>query len=145
MTRRRVAQSRPNLAAHGWRVHEAGTSAEALRQWETSRPDLVLLDSACPDADGSSVVRRVRRESTTPILILSARDQERDKVEALEQGADDYVTKPFGLAELRARDVRVAPPSWRPGRRRARSPDAGSDQPRRDASHGHRRRLNRSI
>jgi two-component system KDP operon response regulator KdpE len=92
-----------NLAAHGYRVVEAGDVAAALRSWDAERPDLILLDLGLPDGDGGSVVRRVRRESTTPILVLSARGAERDKVAALEAGADDYVTKPFGLAELRAR------------------------------------------
>ncbi|HTG42763.1 MAG TPA: response regulator transcription factor [Methylomirabilota bacterium] len=92
-----------NLAAHGYRVVEAGNVASALRSWDAERPDLILLDLGLPDGDGGSVVRRVRRESTTPILVLSARGAERDKVAALEAGADDYVTKPFGLGELRAR------------------------------------------
>jgi two-component system KDP operon response regulator KdpE len=92
-----------NLAAHGYRVVEAVDVASALRSWDAERPDLILLDLGLPDGDGGSVVRRVRRESTTPILVLSARGAERDKVAALEAGADDYVTKPFGLAELRAR------------------------------------------
>ncbi|HTG42041.1 MAG TPA: response regulator, partial [Methylomirabilota bacterium] len=92
-----------NLAAHGYRVVEAGDVASALRSWDAERPDLILLDLGLPDGDGGSVVRRVRRESTTPILVLSARGAERDKVAALEAGADDYVTKPFGLGELRAR------------------------------------------
>jgi len=92
-----------NLAAHGYRVVEAGDVASALRSWDAERPDLILLDLGLPDGDGGSVVRRVRRESTTPILVLSARGAERDKVAALEAGADDYVTKPYGLAELRAR------------------------------------------
>jgi len=99
-TRRSVVA---NLAAHGYRVVEAGDVASALRSWDAERPDLILLDLGLPDGDGGSVVRRVRRESTTPILVLSARGAERDKVAALEAGADDYVTKPFGLAELRAR------------------------------------------
>ena len=99
-TRRSVVA---NLAAHGYRVAEAGDIASALRSWDAERPDLILLDLGLPDGDGGSVVRRVRRESTTPILVLSARGAERDKVAALEAGADDYVTKPFGLAELRAR------------------------------------------
>jgi two-component system KDP operon response regulator KdpE len=92
-----------NLAAHGYLVEEAGSVAEALRCWDARRPDLLILDLGLPDRDGSTVVRRVRHEATTPILILSARGEERDKVGALEMGADDYVTKPFGLAELRAR------------------------------------------
>jgi two-component system, OmpR family, KDP operon response regulator KdpE len=99
-TRRSVVA---NLAAHGYRVAEAGDIASAFRSWDAERPDLILLDLGLPDGDGGSVVRRVRRESTTPILVLSARGAERDKVAALEAGADDYVTKPFGLAELRAR------------------------------------------
>ena len=92
-----------NLNAHGYRVREAGSVADAMRAWDTQRPDLVVLDLGLPDADGTTVVRRVRRDATTPILILSARDEEHDKVAALELGADDYVTKPFGLEELRAR------------------------------------------
>ena len=99
-TRRAVAA---NLVAHGHTVAEAGDVGGALRQWEAARPDLILLDLGLPDLDGATVVRRVRREATTPILILSARGEERDKVAALEAGADDYVTKPFGMAELRAR------------------------------------------
>ena len=76
-------------------------------RWEARRPDLVLLDLGLPDMDGLRLVRRWRREATTPIVILSSRFEERDKVEALEQGADDYVTKPVGMDELDAR-VRVA-------------------------------------
>jgi two-component system KDP operon response regulator KdpE len=103
-TRRSVAA---NLDAHGYRVAEAGDVATALRRWDTERPDLILLDLGLPDGDGASVIRRVRREAATPILVLSARGAERDKVAALEAGADDYVTKPFGLAELRARVAAV--------------------------------------
>lgn len=99
-TRRSVAG---NLAGHGYRVAEAADARSALRRWDAERPDVILLDLGLPDADGSSIIRRVRREATTPILVLSARGAERDKVAALEAGADDYVTKPFGLAELRAR------------------------------------------
>jgi two-component system KDP operon response regulator KdpE len=99
-TRRSVVA---NLAAHGYRLTEAPDAASALRAWDAERPDVVLLDLGLPDADGSTIIRRLRREATTPILILSARGAERDKVAALEAGADDYVTKPFGLDELRAR------------------------------------------
>jgi len=99
-TRRLVAA---NLAAHAYRIAEAGSVRDALRSWDAERPDLVLLDLGLPDRDGTIVVRHIRREATTPILILSARSDERDKVAALEAGADDYVTKPFGLDELRAR------------------------------------------
>jgi two-component system KDP operon response regulator KdpE len=99
-TRRLVAA---NLEAHAYRVAEAGSVHDALRCWDAERPDLVLLDLGLPDRDGTVVVRHIRREATTPILVLSARSDERDKVAALEAGADDYVTKPFGLDELRAR------------------------------------------
>lgn len=99
-TRRSVAA---NLSAHGYQIAEAGGVADALRSWEANRPDVILLDLGLPDADGTDLIRRVRRDSTTPILVLTARDAEPDKVEALEMGADDYVTKPFGLPELRAR------------------------------------------
>lgn len=91
------------LRGRRYEVAEAGDASTALRRWEAARPDLVLLDLGLPDADGSTVIRRLRREATTPILILSARDREPDKVAALEAGADDYVTKPFGTAELMAR------------------------------------------
>jgi two-component system KDP operon response regulator KdpE len=99
-TRHHVAA---NLGAHGYLVQEAGDVRGALERWKIARPDLILLDLGLPDRDGLSVVRHVRAEATTPILILSARGDERVKVAALEQGADDYVTKPFGLDELRAR------------------------------------------
>jgi two-component system KDP operon response regulator KdpE len=99
-TRRAVAE---NLAAHGYQLSEAGTAGAAIRAWDGGRPDLVLLDLGLPDRDGLSVVRRIRREAVTPVLILSARGEESDRVAALDQGADDYLTKPFGLAELRAR------------------------------------------
>ncbi len=92
-----------DLEAHGYRVDGAGDAAAAFRRLDAARPDLILLDLGLPDQDGSAVVRRVRRDGTTPILILSARTDERDKVATLEAGADDYVTKPFGMDELRAR------------------------------------------
>jgi two-component system KDP operon response regulator KdpE len=99
-TRNAVAR---NLEAHGFRVTESADVADALHRWDAERPDLILLDLGLPDLDGSAVVRHVRRDATTPILILSARTDERVKVASLEAGADDYVTKPFGMDELRAR------------------------------------------
>jgi len=99
-TRRMLSR---DLAAHGYGVTEVGTAADALRAWESRRPDLVLLDLGLPDIDGTNVVQRIRREATTPILVVSARDRERDKVTALELGADDFVTKPYGMGELHAR------------------------------------------
>jgi two-component system KDP operon response regulator KdpE len=95
------------LTTRGYLVSEAADGKAALRQWEGHRPDVVLLDLGLPDIDGLAVVRRIRREAATPIVILSGRYEERQKVEALEQGADDYVTKPFGVDELNAR-LRVA-------------------------------------
>ena len=91
------------LRGHGQEVRDVGDAASAIAAWEARRPDLIVLDLGLPDRDGSAVIRRVRREATTPILVLSARDREVDKVAALDHGADDYVTKPFGMSELRAR------------------------------------------
>jgi two-component system KDP operon response regulator KdpE len=95
------------LGSRGYRVQEAADGRAALERWEASRPDVVLLDLGLPDMDGLDVIRRIRRDAMTPIVILSARFAEREKVEALDLGADDFVTKPFGLAELHAR-LRVA-------------------------------------
>jgi two-component system KDP operon response regulator KdpE len=92
-----------SLVARDYSVREAGTASDGLAAWAASRPDLILLDLGLPDQDGLNVIVRVRREATTPILILSARHQEQDRVEALDLGADDYLTKPFGVTELVAR------------------------------------------
>jgi two-component system KDP operon response regulator KdpE len=91
------------LRGHGHDVTEAADAAEATAAWESRRPDLIVLDLGLPDLDGLAVIRHIRREASTPILVLSARDRESDKVAALDLGADDYVTKPFGMIELRAR------------------------------------------
>ena len=104
------------LAARGFRVAEAADGRSALRLWESSRPDLVLLDLGLPDIDGMAVIVRIRREAATPIIVLSARGQEKDRVAALDAGADDYLTKPFGAAELHSRIRAVL--------RRAAGPDA---------------------
>ena len=92
-----------DLVAHEHRVDEASSGAEAIRRWEAHRPDLILLDLGLPDTDGASLIGRIRREASTPILVLSARDRESDRVDALDRGADDYLTKPFGMREMRAR------------------------------------------
>ena len=92
-----------SLVARGYSVREAGTARDGLAAWAASRPDLLLLDLGLPDQDGLNVIVRVRRDATTPILILSARHREADRVEALDLGADDYLTKPFGVTELVAR------------------------------------------
>ena len=91
------------LERRGYEVHQADTAQEAIRQWDAHRADAVLLDLGLPDLDGVDVIRRIRREAVTPIVILSARGDERDKISGLEAGADDYLTKPFALDELNAR------------------------------------------
>ncbi len=95
------------LEAYGYATLEASTAADGIRQAAAHVPDLVLLDLGLPDADGSEVTRRIREWSNLPILIISARGAEASKVKALDEGADDSITKPFGAAELMAR-VRVA-------------------------------------
>ena len=96
-----------NLEGHGYGVRAAADGEQALVLWELRRPDLILLDLGLPGIDGLGVLLRVRRDATTPVIVLSARGEERDKVKALDAGADDYLAKPFGMAELHAR-VRAA-------------------------------------
>lgn len=98
---------RTSLSSNEYRVIEAVNGVEALRSAAQYVPDIVLLDLGLPDIDGIDVAKRLRTWSSVPILVLSARDHERDKVLALDAGADDYLTKPFGFAELLAR-MRVA-------------------------------------
>ena len=98
---------RLTVSSQGYRVVEAATGAEGLQQASAHTPDLVLLDLGLPDMDGLIVAKRLREWSTAPILVLSARGQEESKVAALDGGADDYLTKPFGAEELMAR-IRVA-------------------------------------
>jgi two-component system KDP operon response regulator KdpE len=98
---------RAGLVANGYRVVEAPTATEALSLAPCHNPDLVLLDLGLPDGDGLQVTRRLREWMTAPILVVSARGREEDKVITLDAGADDYLTKPFGMAELLAR-IRVA-------------------------------------
>jgi two-component system KDP operon response regulator KdpE len=98
---------RTSLTAQGYRVVEAGTAAAALVKIRDDPPDIVILDLGLPDSDGLDVIRDVRHDSAVPIVVLSSRVDERDKVAALDLGADDYVTKPFGMAELVAR-IRAA-------------------------------------
>ena len=97
----------PLLSSRGFDVEVAGSGAEALKAVSARPPDLVLLDLMLPDIDGIDLCRRIREHLSAPIIVLSARTAEADKVEALDTGADDYVTKPFGSEELLAR-VRVA-------------------------------------
>lgn len=94
---------RPALEAAGYEVIEAATGAEALRTAVTAAPALVILDLGLPDLDGKEVIARLRGWSQVPIVILSARDQETEKIAALDLGADDYVEKPFSIGELTAR------------------------------------------
>ncbi len=98
---------RTSLAAEGYRLAEAETGEQALRLAAQQPPDLVLLDLGLPDMDGQEVLHRLREWLHAPVIILSARDQEREKIAALDAGADDYVTKPFSTGELLAR-IRVA-------------------------------------
>ena len=93
----------PLLRSRGYEVEAAGTGREALAVMEAGPPDLIVLDLGLPDMDGLDVCRSVRERWDTPILVLSARGAEKDKVAALDEGADDYVTKPFGPEELLAR------------------------------------------
>ena len=91
------------LEAHGYQVLSAETKSAALMIFSSHAPDLVMLDLGLPDGDGMDFLRKIRTEHTTPVIVLSARSSEEDKVEALDAGANDYVTKPFGSAELAAR------------------------------------------
>jgi two-component system, OmpR family, KDP operon response regulator KdpE len=94
---------KPALEANGYDFLTAGTAAEAAKQIAASAPDIVVLDLGLPDADGKEVIRRVREWSDVPIVVLSARDREIEKIEALDLGADDFVNKPFSVGELLAR------------------------------------------
>jgi two-component system KDP operon response regulator KdpE len=98
---------RAALTAHGYEVFEAGSGQEALSAVTAQRPDLLILDLGLPDMEGLEVTRRLREWSNIPIIILSVREHEADKVATLDAGADDYLTKPFGVGELLAR-MRVA-------------------------------------
>ena len=98
---------RATLTANGYQLLEATTAQEGLVQAATRQPEVVILDLGLPDLDGLEVTRRLREWTTVPIIVLSARGQESDKVTALDAGADDYLTKPFSVGELLAR-LRVA-------------------------------------
>src|SRR5690242_16984765 len=98
---------RASLATHDYRLVETTTAAEGLAQAAARNPDVILLDLGLPDLDGLDVTRRLREWTRTPIIVLSARGQDEDKVKALDEGADDYLTKPFSVDELLAR-IRVA-------------------------------------
>lgn len=98
---------RASLGNNGYQVYESETAADGLAQAASRNPDLVLLDLGLPDQDGLVVTERLREWAKMPIIVLSARGQEEDKIKALDAGADDYLTKPFGIGELLAR-IRVA-------------------------------------
>jgi two-component system KDP operon response regulator KdpE len=95
------------LQGHGYKLVESSTGQEGLMQAATRSPDIILLDLGLPDIDGLEVTRRLREWCEVPIIVISAREQEQDKIKALDAGADDYLTKPFGAGELMAR-IRVA-------------------------------------
>jgi two-component system KDP operon response regulator KdpE len=109
---------RISLTATGYKVVEAETGNQGANAARTERPDLVILDLGLPDLDGQEVITLIREHSRVPIIVLSVRANETDKVEALDRGADDYVVKPFGIGELMAR-VRAA------SRQHATAPDPG--------------------
>ena len=113
------------LEAEGWQVHEADTAQRGLTEAGTRKPDLLVLDLGLPDRDGLDVIRDVRGWSNVPIIVLSARVDEADKIAALDAGADDYLTKPFGVGELLAR-VRANLRRPRPGAGDGRN-DEGAD------------------
>ncbi|WP_046119937.1 response regulator [Ensifer aridi] len=98
---------RPALGAAGYEVVEAATGQEALKTAATAAPDVIILDLGLPDMDGKDVLANIRAWSQVPIIILSARDRESEKIAALDLGADDYIEKPFGIGELTAR-IRAA-------------------------------------
>jgi two-component system KDP operon response regulator KdpE len=98
---------RITLQTQGYRLIESATAQDGLMQATTRNPDVVLLDLGLPDLDGLEVTKRLREWNQTPIIVISAREQEQDKVKALDAGADDYLTKPFNASELLAR-IRVA-------------------------------------
>ncbi len=98
---------RATLTSSGYDLLEAGTAQEGIKQSSLRHPDLIILDLGLPDMDGLEVTRQLREWTNTPIVVLSARDRENDKIVALDAGADDYLTKPFGTGELLAR-MRVA-------------------------------------
>jgi two-component system KDP operon response regulator KdpE len=98
---------RATLTGQGYRLFEATSGADGVVEVGSRQPDVVIVDLGLPDMDGVDVIRRIREWTPTPIIVLSARGQERDKVTALDAGADDYVSKPFGAGELLAR-IRVA-------------------------------------
>jgi two-component system, OmpR family, KDP operon response regulator KdpE len=94
---------RRDMTARGYHVILTPNGRSAIERWEARRPDLVLLDLGLPDMEGIRILRRIRRDASTPVVIISARGEEAGKIEALESGADDYVTKPFAIGELQAR------------------------------------------
>ncbi len=98
---------RTSLASEGYQIIEAETGRQGLSEAATRKPDLIILDLGLPDMDGVEVVKGVRAWSSVPVIILSARAQESDKISALDAGADDYLVKPFSIGELLAR-IRVA-------------------------------------
>jgi two-component system KDP operon response regulator KdpE len=98
---------RASLGGAGYRLFEAASGADGLMEAASRQPDVLLVDLGLPDVDGLDVIKRVRECSTVPIIVLSARGQESDKIAALDAGADDYLSKPFGVGELLAR-LRVA-------------------------------------
>ena len=126
---------RTSLGAHGYEVRTAANGEEAVVAAAEETLDLVFLDLGLPDLDGTEVIRRIRSFSDVPIIVLSVRDRQSDKVDALDAGADDYVTKPFGVEEVLAR-LRAAVRRSQPGEG---SPAANACTSRRPSTHCSRR------
>ena len=105
-----------SLSAHGCEIAEAVDGQDAIRQCASWQPDVVILDLGLPDRDGIDILAEIREWSKVPIVVLSAREGEQDKIRALDAGATDYVTKPFGIGELLARLRRVVLRAKRRGR-----------------------------
>jgi two-component system KDP operon response regulator KdpE len=103
---------RTSLEAEGWQVYESGTMKQGLTEAGTRKPDLIIVDLGLPDGSGVELIRDLRTWSNVPVIVLSARTEESEKIAALDAGADDYLTKPFGTGELLAR-VRANLRRWR--------------------------------
>ncbi len=129
-----VRALRINLRVRDYDVHTAGTGSEALEVAAKHPPDLVILDLGLPDLDGLDVIHGLRGWTEAPIIVLSGRADSTDKVEALDAGADDYVTKPFAMDELLARMRAVTQASWYRGRRAASPARGPRRRPGRQAS-----------
>ena len=100
------------LQTQGYQYHVAGTGESSILEAVSRQPDIIILDLGLPDMDGVDIIKKVREWSNIPIIVVSARSEDRDKIEALDAGADDYLTKPFSVDELLARLRQIWHPYW---------------------------------